>query len=158
MADKVADLKGLKRFKKKVQECSSHPNRAEVVLRRLCEAGMAYAKNLYGDNSISVTYSIDGNGNGSIIANGERIAYLEYGTGEQGRGSYEGNLPTQDISFYSTRLGQDVTVDGWTYSYAHEFDSSLPKWKGSTAKAQMWTTARWLRDNAAKIIREVAKE
>lgn len=158
MANKVADLKGLKNFKKKVQECLSHQNRVEAVLMRLCEVGTAYARDLYGDNAISVSYRIDGNGNGSIIANGDQIAYLEYGTGEQGRGSYQGNLPTQDISFYSERLGQAVTVDGWTYSYAHEFDPSLSKWKGMTAKAQMWKTAQYLRDNAAKIIREVAKE
>lgn len=43
------------------------------------------------------------------------IGYFEFGTGVEGRGTYQGKLPTGAITF-NTRLGSKTTM-GWEYYY-----------------------------------------
>ena len=151
---KFADLKGLNRFRKKVSALEKKVADIETILEALCKEGEEYARNLYGGSlDVELRHEVHGN-YGVIIAQGDKIAYLEYGTGERGRGTYKGNLPTEEISFVSSQYGE-VTVDGWTYSYAKELGFTDKPWVGMVSQAQMWETAQWLRKNAVKIIKKV---
>lgn len=123
------------------------------ILETLCDYGTRYARLSYGgvDSSITVDYEISADGVGIITAQGEQIAYIEYGTGEKGRGAYEGKLPDQLISFHSNAYDVDVTLQGWTYSYAKELGITDKPWSGTEPKANMWKTAKYLRDVFANI-------
>lgn len=151
---KFADLKGLKNFTRKVKEIDVF-DKASLIINRVCELGVAYAKSLYSTESVNVEYNINGDNTATIIASGDEVAYIEFGTGERGRGTYEGNLPTKELSFYSNRLKQKVSLEGWVYSYANEIDYNQAFWVGFGAKAQMWKTAQYLRENIDNIVREV---
>lgn len=149
-------LEGLEAFKKKVASLNDKIiNQLEYILKRIQELGTEYAKSLYSGENIKVdTTILSGENKGTIFAEGIAVAYLEFGTGEKGRGSYEGNLPNQRIEFFSTRLQKDVTLDKWVYSYAHEIDYTQSLWGGFVAQSQMWKTAQYLR----KIIPQIVKE
>ena len=151
---KFADLKGLKNFTRKVKEIDVNDKEKEI-LNRICELGVAYAKSLYNTKNVKVEYAIYCDNTATIRANGDEVAYIEFGTGERGRGTYEGNLPTKELSFYSNRLKQKVSLEGWVYSYANEIDYNQAFWVGFGAKAQMWKTAQYLRENIDNIVREV---
>lgn len=159
MGQKVVNLKALKNFMGRVDKCATRLKDTQKILDKFCQVGTEYARNLYGGTEhIKLEWHIE-NDVGVIIANGEKIAYLEFGTGERGRGSYEGNLPSEQISFYSSKYQQDIVLpNGWTYSYAKELGLTEKPWSGIEAHAQMWRTAKYLRENSAKIIREVVGE
>lgn len=151
-----AKLDGLKNFRKKLDNVKEDlPLLVQMILTKVCEVGTQYAKSLYSSSAnIKLRYELVNERSAKIIAEGEAIAYLEFGTGERGRGTYQGKLPDQTISFYSNRLQQDVTLNGWVYSYAHEIDNNQLMWGGFTAQSQMWRTAQYLR----QIIPQIAKE
>lgn len=148
------DLSGLKNFIQKVNNIDVN-GKEKQILNRLCELGVAYAKSLYNTENIEVEYAIYCNNTATIRAKGDEVAYIEFGTGERGRGTYEGNLPTKKLRFHSNRLNQDVVLDGWVYSYAHEIDYNQSFWIGFGANAQMWKTSQFLRENIDRIVREV---
>ncbi len=153
-----ADLTGLHNFKKRLENISTQ-TLAEKIVKALCEYGANYAQGMYGSESITVTAENMSSVGGSIIAKdskGEKaiIGYLEFGTGVKGEGSYKGTLPTQNINFVSPSYGQ-ITTNGWQYYYAYQQGLSQKQWQGSQAKAQMWNTAKYLRENAVAIINQV---
>lgn len=153
-----ADLTGLHNFKKRLENISTQ-TLAEKIVKALCEYGANYAQGMYGSESITVIAENMSSVGGSIIAKdskGEKatIGYLEFGTGVRGEGSYEGTLPTQNINFVSPSYGQ-ITTNGWQYYYAYQQGLSQKQWQGSQAKAQMWNTAKYLRENAVAIINQV---
>ena len=163
---KLGDLSGFNNFRSKINGLNKNKKSDlfSEILTRLCKLGSEYAHSLYnfsrndGDESITVNSEVLADGySARIVAEGNQIAYLEFGTGEMGRNSYKGNLPNISLSFYSSRLGQNVQLDGWTYSYANYLDKSQPMWKGFQAQAQMWKTAQYLRSIIPQVIREVAK-
>jgi hypothetical protein len=153
-----ANLEGLKNFRKKLERLEDNlPSLARRILTKICEYGVTYATSLYNSSeNIKVNYELLSDNSAKIIANGVKVAYLEFGTGERGRSTYEGNLPDQTISFYSNRLHQDVTLNGWVYSYAHEIDQQQNLWGGFAAQAQMWKTSQYLRQVIPQIIKEVS--
>lgn len=135
----------IKKFSNKLWRITSQDYKRQLLIT-LCNLGTKYAQELYGSSSIVVDYQIDEKtGFATITAQGDQIAYIEFGTGEMGRGAYEGELPTQLISFHSNAYDVDVTVHGWTYSYARELGLTETPWKGNAPKAQMWKTAQYLR-------------
>lgn len=152
------DLTGLNNFKKRLESISTQ-TLAEKIVKALCEYGANYAQGMYGGGSIIVSAENMSSVGGSIIAKdskGEKaiIGYLEFGTGVKGEGSYKGTLPTQNINFVSPSYGQ-ITTNGWQYYYAYQQGLSQKQWQGSQAKAQMWNTAKYLRENAVAIINQV---
>lgn len=153
-----ADLTGLHKFKKRLENISTQ-TLAEKIVKALCEYGANYAQGMYGSESITVTAENMSSVGGSIIAKdskGEKaiIGYLEFGTGVKGEGSYNGPLPTQNINFVSPSYGQ-ITTNGWQYYYAYQQGLSQKQWQGSQAQSQMWNTAKYLRENAVAIINQV---
>jgi hypothetical protein len=156
---KSFDLKGLDNFKRKLNflKKKNWEDFINDILEKICSVGIEYASSLYsGDIQVSKQIVEKGK-SAKIIAEGNKIAYLEFGTGEMGRGSYEGQLPDITLRFHSNRLGQDVELNGWTYSYANYLNPEQQMWQGFEAKAQMWKTSQYLKKIIPQIIREVAK-
>ena len=152
-----ANLQGLNNFRRKLKNLKMQDINYSEILRKICEAGIQYAKQLYNTEKIELYYEIKENF-AVITAKGDEVAYIEFGTGEAGRGSYEGELPDEKLEFFSNRLNRDVSLDGWTYSYANEIDDNQPFWVGFSAKAQMWKTSQYLRNNIVKIIQGVVNQ
>lgn len=157
------DLSGLKNFQKKLEKVKERKELFKDIVYKLCELGTTYAKALYSSsksqknkNPITVSYNILSDGHeAKIVADGTQIAYLEFGTGERGRGTYDGKLPDVKFRFFSERLGYDVKLYGWTYSYANYLDDTQEDWGGFEAQAQMWKTSQYLRRMIPQIIKEV---
>lgn len=111
-------------------------------------------RRLYAGSKITVqTIVSNGGQTATILANGQQISYLEFGTGIVGKNKgYEGNLPTQSITFFAH--GTQVVVNGWTYNYAKDLGLTNSDWIGNGAQAQVWSTAQWLRADIIYLAQE----
>ena len=92
-----------------------------------------------------------------IVAVGEHLAFSEFGTGVVGKGTYGGELPTQELQFESPK-GVQQSTDGWQYNYRKEQGQTETDWKGYTAKAQMLKTADKLQQELAKEVAQRLKK
>lgn len=132
-------------------------NVAETATELIADNGEKIAKSEYaGINSIQVTKDIDEN-NAVISASGDSVAYIEYGTGLVGQGTYKGDLPTQTLTFESPKdSGRINTTQGWEYYYDNPQTKVLGGWffgrgyanftRGQVAGNQMFNTAKSLRE------------
>lgn len=100
-----------------------------------------------------------------------KIAYLEFGTGFYAKGKYQGELPTQTISFYSG--GGLQTTNGWEYYYPNSKTKAtyngVKGWFYKTGKdtyafdygiepySCMYNTSQRLREQIADICRQEVK-
>ena len=158
---KFANLDGLHNFRKKLNSLAiSSETISKIlskILNRIAKISIEYAQRFFNKGTVEFYPEYYKNGV-RIFAEGDEIAYVEFGTGELGNGSYEGQLPENQISFYSSRFGRDIVLDyGWTYSYANKIDETKPTWEGFEAQAPMWKTAQHMREVIPQIIREVLK-
>lgn len=134
----------------------------------VAEKGRDIAQSKYSGDVMVTTESLGG-GKAKIIASGKDVAFYEFGVGTQGKESaYQGELPTQSITFQSA--GESHTTQGWEYNYPN------PKTKrdmgngvgwfyggkftdGKPAQAQMWQTANELEQGeAVNAIKKLFKE
>ena len=132
-------------------------NVAETATELIADNGEKIAKSEYaGINSVQVIKDIDGN-SAVISANGDSVAYIEYGTGLVGQGTYKGDLPTQTLTFESPKdSGRINTTQGWEYYYDNPRTKVLGGWffgrgysnftRGQVAGNQMFNTAKSLRE------------
>lgn len=132
-------------------------NVAETATELIADNGEKIAKSEYaGINSVQVTKDIDEN-NAVISASGDSVAYIEYGTGLVGQGTYKGDLPTQTLTFESPKdSGRINTTQGWEYYYDNPQTKVLGGWffgrgyanftRGQVAGNQMFNTAKSLRE------------
>lgn len=144
---------------------SNMSNSLEVdrVAEALAERGKDIAEALYSSNNVQVSRTEVRNGQAEIIASGKAVAYMEFGTGETGRGTYEGNLPTQTLVFESPK-GKPQSTQGWVYNYPNRYTKLFNGWffgktftTGQPAQAQMFKTHRQLQNEYVDIAKSVIK-
>ena len=86
------------------------------------------------------------------------MAFSEYGTGVVGKGTYEGELPTQKLEFESPS-GVQQSTEGWQYNYRKEQGQTEMDWTGFRANAQMFKTSRRLQTELpSEIMKEIKGE
>lgn len=147
----------LNRYYSRLKRIASD-NLGERVVDLLVNEGAKEARTQYAGTHFEVTSEQDGQ-NGTVIASGMGIAYVEYGTGLIGKGTYEGELPTQTLTFESPKQsGKMHTTQGWQYFYDNPQTKvqELGGWffgkgyknftKGRVAGMQMFNTAKSLRE------------
>lgn len=150
-----ANLEGLKNFRNKIERAKINQSMIDNILLKIANTSINYAYKLYNSEKVSLYSELSSN-KVRIFAEGDEIAYIEFGTGERGQGSYKGNLPENQLTFYSSRFGKDIVLEyGWTYSYANKIDETQPTWSGFESQAQMWKTVQHMREIIPQIIREV---
>ena len=163
---------GLEKFKAKL-EVRTTEDFSDVVANAIADEGELIAKTKYMGTNVEVLgHSEAVNGETSIIARGNQIAYMEFGTGLIGDGTYpdKSKLPKEPITFESPkpRGGRKSnpenihTTNGWEYYYDNPktkvgdsgwyYQGKLTK--GQPAQAQMFYTAKELRDKIPKIVKE----
>ena len=151
---KVVRRNDLNRFYGKLQNIR---NVAETATELIADNGEKIAKSEYaGINSVQVIKDIDEN-SAVISASGDSVAYIEYGTGLVGQGTYKGDLPTRTLTFESPKdSGRINTTQGWEYYYDNPQTKVLGGWffgrgysnftRGQVAGNQMFNTAKSLRE------------
>lgn len=135
------------------------------VATAFADRGVEIAKNLYGSEKIQVSSSNSQDGRTSIIAKGDSVAYLEFGTGIQGMGKYPDptKLPKETLVFYSRKAMQKT--DGWQYNYFKKQmvekgvkdADKIKDYIGQAPQAQMFHTAQQLKNEKSKIIKKVLR-
>lgn len=127
----------------------------DKIAEMVGEIGVETARNQYGGNSVNVS-AVRNNKGVEIVAKGEKLAYMEFGTGITGKGSYSGDLPTETLEFESPK-GVKQSTKGWQYNYRKEQGQTDKDWIGDSAKAQMFNTARELERELPSKIKEKIK-
>lgn len=161
------NIKGLQRFKEKVASYNNFDNVCESIAQRIAERGVEIAKDEYSGRTVDIqirqgeTY-----GNRKVVAKGSTLAFEEFGTGLKGKGTYEGNLPTDTIEFESPK-GSPQSTQGWEYYYPNPQTKVNGGWysgktgrtfhRGQPAKAQMFNTSVKLRDEIKELAKEIIK-
>lgn len=124
------------------------------------ETGVSFAKEEYGGKTANIQaenrdYGVD------VVARGKELAFMEYGTGIRGEGQYQGELPTETLSFESPK-GQPRETKGWVYDYMKKlYNPDKPSFQGFVPQAQMFKTSQRLRRDSSVIadkIRDKIKE
>ena len=156
------DLSGLKNVRDKLQRLKAITN--DDIVMAVAERGKELAQEGFGA-SVSVEAIPLGNGKARVEAIGQQVSFIEYGVGTSGEGHYPGELPTQPITFYSTKLKREHTTQGWEYNYFAKYvrnqdpNAKVKDVTGFQAKAPMWHTANSLRDGkAATAVEQLFKE
>ena len=150
------DLSGLKHYTKVIEEYGRLLKDFRKAMIALCEDAKQYAENQYtqyGHSSVTVSYENHGS-TATIFANGNAVAFFEFGTGEVGRGTYpsESYLPSTGVP----------ETGNWEYYYPSDAKATVngvKGWwwgakfvKGNKAEAEMWRTAEYIRRKAHIII------
>lgn len=148
-------VKGIDEIRAKLQKLKNIDN--DEIVMAVAKHGAALLEKELGTPNITVKPEPLGNGKARIIASGSQISFIEFGTGVRGQGSYDGELPTEDISF--TSRGQEWTMPGWVYNYYATFIRGEKDFQGFAAKAPVWKTATKLaNEEAANAIKNYLKE
>lgn len=155
-----AKISGIKEVRAKLQRLKNISN--DDIVMAVAERGKDIAESLYGGESIVVTTENLGGGKARIVASGEQVAFLEYGTGVVGESKgYGGQLPTEPITFESR--GKERTTQGWVHNYyakyKREKGENAKDFVGFPSQAQMWKTATELTEKEAeKAIKDFLNE
>lgn len=128
--------------------------KTETLITKLVEEGKETAKNLCpkdtGNLANSIQSNVETKGSkviGKVYTNEtEYAAFVEFGTGVVGQGTYPGD--TQGWEYNVPTKYKDET-GGWWYgsTYTH----------GNKAKPFMYNTARFMKDRAESLAKEVLK-
>lgn len=151
-------LDGLEHYIKTLEKYGELLKDFRKAMIALCEDAKQYAENQYsqyGHSSVTVSYENHGS-TATIFANGDAVAFFEFGTGEVGRGTY----PSET---YLPSSGVPITGD-WEYYYPSDAKATVngvKGWwwgakfvKGNKAEAEMWRTAEYIRRKAHLIIQK----
>ena len=155
-------LYGLEHYIKTLEKYGELLKDFRKAMIALCEDAKQYAENQYsqyGHSSVTVSYENHGS-TATIFANGDAVAFFEFGTGEVGRGTY----PSET---YLPSSGVPITGD-WEYYYPSDAKATVngvKGWwwgakfvKGNKAEAEMWRTAEYIRRKAHLIIQKYFQE
>ncbi len=134
------------------------------IANAIAEEGVEIAEsNFAGSENVVVSKRKIGKGRSRIIAKGDKVSFIEFGTGIAGEGTYPvEKLPTQLIQFESPKGKNAVqrSTDGWQYDYRYkqaEDKSTVKHFVGMSAKMPMYRTSRELKSKMSEIAREVIK-
>lgn len=130
------------------------------IAEEIATEGEDIARSKYTEN-VNVSHITASNGRSQIITEGDKVAYLEFGTGIEGQQNDYDNLgenakkPTQTLNF--TSYGQKQSTQGWQYNYRKEQGQTDKDWKGFKPQAQMFYTAKELKEKLPQIVDKIIK-
>lgn len=150
----IVKKNNLNRFSKRLMNYKGKINRDEIV-ELVGDIGVEIATDEY-QGKINDIISIDSSNGAKIVAKGEKIAYMEFGTGVTGRNTYDGTLPTQKLVFESPK-GVRQSTEGWQYNYRKEQGQTEKDFRGHVAEAQMFKTSQRLRTELPSKIKQKIK-
>lgn len=163
----------LDRFIKRVNDAKDSSGfKKDRIAIALADKGKAIAEYEYATSGYMPKISTEylGNGRARIRFEAKDIAFHEFGTGIYAQGSYpdSSKLPTQTLTFESPKNKQQTT-QGWEYYYnnpdtkrtiggkAGWFVGNGVFTTGNIAGAEIYYTAKALREDACKIAKKAYK-
>lgn len=143
-------------IKKRLERVDEYTKRlADIGVKVATEAFTSALSNPDFTSSVSVTAIPDGNGGYVIRAEGDEVAFIEFGTGVyyNGSGSYPGDLPAgvSKIGDYGQGKG---SRRAWGY-YAGGDKSNLVITHGHYRSAGMYNAEKAMAEEAVSIIKEI---
>lgn len=156
----VIDLSGLNHFMQSVDRYGKMLKDFYTVTEMICKEAERYAKDeyaRYGRTDITVSYDNSGK-IATISANGDQVAFYEFGTGRTGSGTYQGALPARGVPITSSWYyfypspAKRVTAkgrEGWWWDNKFQV--------GIEAEAQMWNTFQFIMAEARLIVQRYFK-
>lgn len=160
--------KALDNFQKRLESFSKLKNINQTLADKIAERGVELAKENYsGYERVSVDkQETEKPGKMQIIAKGKGLAFVEFGTGNTGEGTYPDKdmLPKDTIEFESPK-GTPQKTQGYVYYYPNKKTKVNGGWyangvfhKGQRAKAQMFYTSQQIRRECGEIVKETIRE
>lgn len=158
MASKI-DFTGLNNFRQKLQKYSNFTDYTAKLISAIVDKGVEIAREEYaGVDDVKIDYEKSPLG-GKIIAIGDQIAYLEFGTGEYAKNTYEGKLPTSGVpitgswTYYYDNPLYKRTVDGEKGWFTNKKVEGVLTFEiGQKAGNQMYRISKRLREALPSII------
>lgn len=165
----ATDLKGLNNFRSKLQKfAKKNSNFTTEVSDEIARRGQEIAISEYaGLNGVNVSYETIGNGKSRVVAQGEQIAYIEFGTGRVGEQSKypTDKLPKEGVPitgqweyYYPSqykRTSKTTGDEGWYHKFEGEEKARFTK--GQSAGMQMYRTSQRLKNEMASIVKNKLK-
>ena len=137
---------------------SSLPSKVDELLRKLCEAGVDAAVSVVpkdtGELASSIRYERRGDGDYLVVADSEYAAFVEFGTGVVGSGTYPGDLPS-GWAYDERRTPEAHDPDDPARWYYYDRDGRLRSTRGRQAAGYMLAASEDMRAKALRIAREV---
>lgn len=149
---------GLRKYLERLQDHNGKYNEADIT-DNVGSLGKKVVQEEYIVSGVKPTeIRADlGNKQVEIVAVGEHLAFSEYGTGIRGEGQYEGELPTQTLTFESPQ-GVTRQTQGWVYDYMKKlYNPEKKSFEGTQPKAQMFKASRKLRDEMSTRLKQELK-
>lgn len=109
------DTTGLNNFYSKLKDYNNKTKKMQKqTVDSIVDGAEKIIKSAYAGTNVSVF--TERNDNGAIIyAKDEGIAFDEFGTGFYAKGTYEGELPKETLTFSSAK--KQHSTNGWEYYY-----------------------------------------
>ena len=165
----ATDLKGLNNFRNKLQKFSKvNSNFITEVADEIARRGQEIAISEYaGLEGVNVSRETMGGGMSRVVAQGEQIAYIEFGTGRVGQ---QTKYPTEKLPkegvpitgqweyYYPSqykRTSKTTGEEGWYHKF--EGDDKARFTKGQSAGMQMYRTSQRLKNEMANIVKNKIK-
>ena len=152
-------------LRKAAEEVSRRENsfttKCDELVRRLANVGVSAAvetvRKRSGNLASSITTEKRGEANYVVIAQGRYVAFVEFGTGVVGEGTYPGEL--SDSWGYDERRTPEAhdPNDPTKWYYYDEYLGHVSSTRGQTANAFMTTADHRMRDQVLAIAKEVFK-
>lgn len=134
------------------------PDKVEELLRRLCEEGVAAAVAVVpvdtGELRSSIRLERRGGSDYLVVADSGHAAFVEFGTGVVGQGTYAGELPAGwGYDLRRTPEAHDpVDPTRWFY---YDAEGNLRSTRGRPAAGYMLAGSEEMRRKAVSIAKEV---
>lgn len=159
----ATNTNGLKRFNARLEKLNKALEDGSLVAK-CAEKGVEiaqekYATTEYGTNETSIVCSSEqiSNDRVRISAKGDRISFLEYGTGYYAKGSYPSDrlpswweyyYPSPNKAYKATRTTGGEKMFGWNNA-EYGFQTGKP------AQAQMYFTSVELKEQIPAVIQQI---
>lgn len=148
----INSKEGFTRFYKKTKfvQRASEEDFADGLARELAESGKEIASIYFRPVTKSVRCSAEKIFSGSykVVAHDtsdrKHIAFIEYGTGVRGEGTYADDLPQSNIPF----------TGSWIYDFRYKRGERQFHWYGKEAESPMLNSFIELQDSKSSIIRQ----
>lgn len=150
---------GIRRLKAEVESLRGElPRKADEICRRLAGIGLDVAVSMVpvdtGELLGSMALVREGASHYLVIAGSSHAAFVEFGTGVVGKGSYPATLPAgwQYEAMWSPWAHDADDPSAWYY---FDRDGKRHKTRGQRGSAYMASAAEAMRQDALKVAKEV---
>lgn len=159
------DLKGLNNFMRRLEKVKQLETVKDKASSNVADKGVELARAAYIGMDISraeVSKEPSDNGDYAVVAQGDGLAFEEYGTGYYAKGTYKGELPQTGVPitgkwehYYDSKFKDEVDgKKGWWTSAEGQGTFMIGEYAGN----QMYYTSVELGEQAPKIVDEIVKE